>query len=134
MRVENWEKKLADYIEENRNKKFDMPNHNCGSFTLEWEKVLTNQTRFPEFYQKFKSVEDFMKILNKYGFKSWISLCNKRLTKISTKLAKRGDLVCVRQKNSFCMGICLGQKCAFLGNQKMEFFSLDEVCYAWRLD
>ena len=134
MRVENWEKKLANYIEKHRNKKFNFPIHNCCRFTLDWEKELTNQTRFPEFDKKLQSYQDFEEILNKCGFKNPISLCNKRLTKISTKLAKRGDLVCVRQKNSFCMGICLGQKCAFLGTQKMEFVSLNEVCYAWRLD
>ena len=53
MRVENWEKKLSDYIEECRHKKFSWESNNCGQFVLEWEKILTGKTKFPEFYKKY---------------------------------------------------------------------------------
>lgn len=132
MRVENWESKLHKYIEESRNKKFSWESNNCGQFVLEWEKILTGGTKFPEFYKKYKSLKELKEKLKECGFKSWISIFNKRLTKINTKLAQRGDLVTIRQNNSFCMGICLGMNCAFLGNNKIEFITIDQINYAWR--
>ena len=70
--------------------------------------------------------------LKECGFKSWITLFNQRLTRINTKLAQRGDLVTLKSKNSFCMGICIGRNCAFLGDDKLEFVSIDQIKYAWR--
>ena len=37
MRVQNWESKVSNYIEECRNKKFSWDSNNCGQFILEWE-------------------------------------------------------------------------------------------------
>jgi len=69
--------------------------------------------------------------LNKIGFKSWISLFNKRLTKKRVSLANRGDLVTVRSNNSFCMGICLGQHSAFLEKNGIAFILTEKVKYVW---
>ena len=132
MRVENWETKLSDYIELTRNKKFDWKSNNCGQFVLEWEKILTGTTKFPEFYKKVKSLEEVKEKLKECGFKSWITMCNSRLTRINTKLAQRGDLVAIRQKTSFCLGICLGKNCALLGADNIKFILIDEIKYAWR--
>ena len=132
MRVQNWESKLSNYIEECRNKKFSWDSNNCGQFVLEWEKTLMGKTKFPEFYKKYKSLKELKEKLKECGFKSWITLFNKRLTRINTKLAQRGDLVTLRSKNSFCMGICIGRNCAFLGDEKLEFVSIDHIQYAWR--
>lgn len=132
MRVKHWESKLSEYIEECRNKKFSWSSNNCGQFVLEWEKILTGQTRFPEFYKKYKSLKELKEKLKESGFKSWISIFNQRLTRINPKLAQRGDLVTTRSNNSFCMGICLGINCAFLGDDKIEFMSIDKIKYAWR--
>ncbi len=132
MRVENWESKLADYIEKCRNKKFSWDSNNCGQFVLEWEKTYTGSTKFPEFYKKYKSLKELKEKLKECGVKSWVTLFNQRLTRINTKLAQRGDLVTLRSKNSFCMGICIGINCAFLGDNEIEFVSIDHIKYAWR--
>ncbi len=132
MRVQNWESKLSNYIEECRNKKFSWDSNNCGQFILEWEKILIGETKFPEFYKKYKSLIELKEKLKECGFKSWITLFNQRLTRINTKLAQRGDLVTLKSKNSFCMGICIGRNCAFLGDDKLEFVSIDQIKYAWR--
>tara|TARA_Y100000004_G_scaffold28788_1_gene29621 strand:- start:408 stop:812 length:405 start_codon:yes stop_codon:yes gene_type:complete len=132
MRVENWEKKLSDYIEECRHKKFSWESNNCGQFVLEWEKILTGKTKFPEFYKKYTSLKQLKEKLQECGFKSWISIFNQRLSRINTKLAQRGDLVTAKANNSFCMGICLGRNCAFLGKYNLEFVSIDKIKYAWR--
>jgi hypothetical protein len=132
MRVENWEKKLSDYIEECRHKKFSWESNNCGQFVLEWEKILTGKTKFPEFYKKYTSLKQLKEKLQECGFKSWISIFNQRLSRINTKLVQRGDLVTTKANNSFCMGICLGRNCAFLGNDNLEFLSIDKIKYAWR--
>jgi hypothetical protein len=132
MRVQNWESKLSNYIEECRNKKFSWDSNNCGQFVLEWEKILMGKTKFPEFYKKYKSLKELKEKLKECGFKSWITLFNQRLTRINTQLAQRGDLVTLRAKNSFCMGICIGRNCAFLGDEKLEFVSIDHIQYAWR--
>lgn len=131
MKAIHWESKLNKYIDECRNKKFDWASNNCGQFVLEWEKIFTGDTKFPEFYKKYKSLDELKEKLNKIGFKSWISLFNKRLTKKRVSLANRGDLVTVRSNNSFCMGICLGQHSAFLEKNGIAFILTEKVKYVW---
>lgn len=132
MRSDNWEHKLQEYIDKYRQTPLEFGKHDCCTFTIEWEKVLTGKSTFPEFDRTFKSLEQGKEILKKVGFKNWVTIVNSRLERIQPIQARRGDLVSMKFQGAYCMGICLGKMCAFVGYDKMEFISKDQMKYAWR--
>ena len=133
MRADNWEEKLQQYIDKYRQEPLEFGKHDCCTFTIEWEKELTGKSTFPEFDRTFKSLEQGKELLNKLGFRNWVTIVNKRLKKISPLQARRGDVVSLKFQGSYCMGICLGKVCAFVGFNKMEFIPKEEIKYAWEI-
>ena len=83
------ESKLDNYISANQFKGFEYGKHDCCSFTIEAQKILTGSTLFPEFDGTYEDLEGGKAILHKLGYKTWIGACNDRLEKIPVALAKR---------------------------------------------
>ncbi len=134
MRLPLWESKLNDYIYANQFKAFEYGKHDCCSFTIEAQKILTGSTLFPEFDGTYEDLKGGKAILHKLGYKTWIGACNDRLEKIPVALAKRGDVVSMRTNDSFAMGLCMGKVGAFVGIEKMEFIPREDLKLAWRID
>jgi hypothetical protein len=134
MRLPLWETKLNDYISYHQFKGFEYGKHDCCSFTIEAQKILTGSTLFPEFDGTYKDLKGGKAILKKLGYKTWIGACNDRLEKIIVPLAKRGDVVSMRTNDSFAMGLCMGKYGAFVGKEKMEYIPREQLKLAWRID
>ncbi len=134
MRIENWESKLNNYIDEMRYTPFEYGKNDCCIFTIKAQKIITGKTTFPEFDGTYSSLDEGKAILQKLGFKTWIGGCNKRLQKIDLSFASRGDVVSMRTFDSFAMGICMGRIGVFVGEKGIVAIPREDLKLAWRID
>jgi hypothetical protein len=126
MRVENWERLLNEYIEQNNNKPFKYGRWDCCIFTAGAVKVMTGENYIKEFkYTNKKKAEELieqsggiMKILtDRFGEPQ------------NPNLARRGDII----YHNEAIGICLGAKAIFLTLNGFLFVPMNEWLYSWRV-
>lgn len=125
MRVDNWEHKLSEYIEANRDKTFKYGAWDCCIFTAGIVKEITGKNYIKEF--KYKSKKKAESVLQEHG--GIIKILNERFENINPLKAQRGDII-------FCdgaIGICIGAKAVFVNLQGYSFILMKSWQYAWRV-
>ena len=132
-RVSNWENLLVKYLEDCRDKPFKWGEHDCALFTAKWEKILTNNSRFSEFFNKYKTALGSFKALKKYGKGNLVSTVDAKLEKIDKKKITRGDIVSVNTNEGIALGIYTGNKIAVVSLDGLIFLSLDDAIDCWRI-
>lgn len=130
--------RLNDYIEEIKRRPFTWGTHDCLVFT---------NTAFTKMYGKGYA-DDWVGIYYDNGRNVPIKELKKRFDysnlkdAISDRLLEKkipaiGDLVLTKKSAAHvwyigaALGICLGNRAAFVGTHRLEFLHLDEIDYVW---
>ena len=141
MRVENWETKLNNHIEETRKKtKFKYGRNDCITFVLKGIEIITGKKVFDH---KWKSIKDGRELINKYKKNDLLGIAlligkENNFKQIQVNFAQRGDVVYhknIRESDlDGSLGICLGEKCLFNWSKGMTFKPTLECKIAWRIE
>jgi hypothetical protein len=136
-RLESWEKKLADFIEERSDKPFEWGKNDCCLFVADAVKAITGIDYAASFRTKYENKNGAYKALKKFASGDIIETIKKianqnNFKEISPKLAKRGDIGIVYPKQALV--ICLGSKWAWQGEKGLEFISYKDIFIAWSIE
>ena len=122
MRVENWETKLNNHIEETRKKtKFKYGRNDCITFVLKGIEIITGKKVFDH---KWKSIKDGRELINKYKKNDLLGIAlligkENNFEQIQVNFAQRGDVVYhknIRESDlDGSLGICLGENVYLIG-------------------
>ena len=138
MRIENWDTKLSDYIQQQQLVKFKRGKSDCVNFVIGAIKTITKKTVFD---MDYKSLTDAKRILQELNKKDLLDIAmdiakKNNFKEIDCVYAQRGDVVFLKTKEEFggTLGICIGQKSIFRTKNGVETRETNTCNIAWRID
>ena len=131
-RLNDWEARLAQHIEDWRYKKFEWGKADCALFCLHAEIAMYGKSRFDYFLDKYNSEIGSAKALLKFGCGTLVGTIDEKLEEIPILMAQRGDMGCVATPNGDALVIILGDKTAGMAEDGLTFLPMDSTKKAWR--
>lgn len=138
MRIENWDIKLSDYIQQQQLVKFKRGKSDCVNFVIGAIKTITNKTVFD---MEYKSLKDAKKILQELNKKDLLDIAmdiakENNFKQIDCVYAQRGDVVFLKTDEELggTLGVCIGQKSIFRAKNGVETRNTNTCNIAWRIE
>lgn len=133
MKVEGWEQRLADAIEDARGRPFAWGQHDCATWALDVRRALTGGPDVVTWRGRYRTAIGSHRAMRKLG---WHSLEDGARALMGEPLqgilfAQRGDLVL--SQGDRAGGVCIGSQAAFVGLDGLLFVPLTDCCMAWRV-
>jgi len=148
-KLENWERKLNDFIDSRRNVGMDWGTTDCFLLVFDAVRVVTGfdpDKVNPDkpFRGRYRTPRQAFNLLKKYSGGDLSDTCDMIAEKMNltehekTAFAKRGDPVLVHVPTLIggmrdIMGVCLGHMVAVQGKHGLDFLPRKEIKRAWRL-
>lgn len=129
MRLDDWEKRLNDHLENVG--AFKWGTNDCCMFAVKCVNVMTGVDHGKKF-RGYKTGLGAMKHLNEYGGVEGIATACLGEAK-QPKLAKRGDVVSLENDDAIALGICVGDKIAAIGKDGVVFVPMKNALKAWSI-
>jgi len=134
MRLPDWDKRLAAYIEEVRYIPFERGVHDCFIFAVKCEEEISGVTRFPELYKaKYHNLFGANKAFLKNGYRGMFDCIDRRCMEIDVNMMQRGDWAAVDSPEGLAIGVCVGSKIAVVGENGLIFLNNTEAKAAWSI-
>lgn len=139
MRLAEWSHNLDDLIDSLRDKPFAWGENDCLNFANQAHLAMTGKPLAPDWTGKYKTAfgakRHYLKLLKAQGFANIEQALDKRLLRIHVKLPPRGSLVgrpSSNQVTGVALGICVGDKAAFLSDEGVVFLptQADDIFWA----
>ena len=138
MRVENWDTKLSDYIQQQQLVKFKRGKSDCVNFVIGAIKTITKKTVFD---MDYKSLTDAKRILQELNKKDLLDIAmdiakENNFKEIDCVYAQRGDVVFLKTDEELggTLGVCIGQKSIFRAKNGVETRNTNTCNLAWRIE
>lgn len=131
MRLEGWEGRLNELVEQARGRAYALGEWDCFKFSCEAIKALTGVDRWPEF-AGYKTRREMLAGLAAHGSTfedagDWFFGCARK----SWKFARRGDVACVSERDVKHLGVVLGDVVALLSDEGLLFVPVDRANCVW---
>src|SRR6267378_6837921 len=115
MRLEGWECRLYEVIDDARARPYELGVHDCFKVSCEVLKALTGVDRWPEFFG-YQTKAQAMALIARHGSSwnaafDWFFGCSN----IPPAFARVGDICTVLADKEKHLGVCLGINTGFLG-------------------
>ena len=134
MRLPDWDKRLATYIEEARQIPFEWGNHDCFTFAVKCEEAISGVTRFPELYKaEYHSQFGANKAFIKNGYRGMVDCINRRCVQINPNMLRRGDWAAFDTPEGLAIGVYAGNKVVAVGENGLAFVEPKDVKKAWEI-
>ena len=127
-RVDCWESKLFNYIEECGSKKFRYGSHDCVKFSMKGVEAMTGRNLLKEHGFGWKNRSEAQEWLQKKSIIEWF---DEHLEERPIKLLQRGDLVCKQTDDGLAMGLWLSPKAVFLNVDGLHLVDRTHILKAW---
>ncbi len=137
MRLDNWPKRLNEFIETNRFKPFVWGSHDCCAFAADGIKEITGIDIAKELRNTYSDKDGADAIINQYGgipkmFESLMQKYDVKFCQSRRQFLGRGDIAILKLSDGVVtVGIFLGKYAAYVGPQHLEFVSSKNVSYGW---
>ena len=139
MRVENWESKLEQVIQELKNKdKFIRGKNDCVTFVIDSIKAITDKKVFDK---KYKTLKDAKKIIKSLKSKDLLSITLKIAKENNFKVvdidkAQKGDVFYYIDKTDLdgTLGVCIGENVMFNWKKEIALIPKNNCKIAWRIE
>ena len=138
MRVENWDTKLSDYIQQQQLVKFKRGKSDCVNFVIGAIETITKKTVFD---MDYKSLTDAKRILQELNKKDLLDIAmdiakENNFKEIDCVYAQRGDVVFLKTDEELggTLGVCIGQKSIFRAKNGVETRNTNTCNIAWRIE
>lgn len=134
MRLQGWESRLAQVIEEARHRPYVLGEHDCFRVACLSVEALTGENRWPEFAGKYSTEREALRLIAQHGrsfegaFDAFFGAPH-----INVRLARRGDIVALENGGQKHLGVCEGALVAALGPEGLVRMPLLECLCAWRI-
>lgn len=114
MRTKHWDRRLVEFIEKNRDTKFEWGKFDCCQFTGKAVEIITG-SNLVEKFGMYKSLEGAQKRLKSQGYNNLLEALTDTLGKPQpVHTANRGDVVYLVFAGGPLIGICLGRNSLFV--------------------
>ena len=129
---------LVEFINENRNKPFLWGSHDCILFANKAAHALRGRGFCDDLigqYDGLNACRFYRKGLRAGGYKDITDAIDTRLNRLI--FPSKGAIVARKMPNEFLgyrIGVCIGQKIAFVGAAGLQFEGLDTEDIAWGLE
>jgi hypothetical protein len=134
MRVENWNIKLSDYIKSVQNEPFTWGKFDCCLFAANCVEVMTGKDFTENLRYRYNSKITACRVLLDKNYLNIFDMVIKKIGEPKNPLfANRGDVVYYKKDEKESLGICLGDKCVFVGENQLEYIPLQQVECAWSI-
>ena len=141
MKMEGWETNLNNYLEKEKNIKYELGKNDCWLFIVKGIKIMTGKEIFKENY---KNHFDVKKIFIKNKCKNLYDLGYKIFKENNFKdniisLAQRGDIVFFKERTDCniefggAFGICVGSRSILKCKEKLVNVDTMQGDISWRL-
>ncbi len=131
MRIEGWEKLLAQHIEEARKTAFQWGTHDCVMWCASWIKKCTGNDFAKGIVGTYDTEEGANEYLRANGYETVESVADKHLFSVPMALAGRGDILL---RPDYLLGICTGVNGDFITQKGVTEYRTLKCLKAWRVD
>jgi hypothetical protein len=128
MRFENWESRLAVFLENVG--PFEWGQNDCCLFSANAVEAMTG-VDYAKKYRGYKTKLGAAKKLKGLGVEG---VCNRELGEsIHPKLCKRGDVVLFQNGQEQSIGVCIGPKFAAIAENGLIILPMDRAIMGWTI-
>ncbi len=138
MRIEGWEEKLFNLIDEARTKPYVIGEHDCALFAIDVQLAITGEDFGTKVRGKYKTEKGSLRLMARLGRADPRLLLRGATTAMTGQnptlaaKSKRGDPVLwVDGENVEHLGICVGSEVALLTKDGLIFVPLSECTCGW---
>ena len=132
MRREDWPDILAAYIK--NAKPFEWGKNDCCLFSANFVKDITGIDYAEAFRGKYSTEKGAYLALKRHGKGSIVDTVSELLTEIPVPMCGRGDVAAYESDTGPALGICIGERTAFLGPGGVSSVLTADCIKAWRID
>jgi hypothetical protein len=133
MRHEDWPERLNDLLIECSNKPFVWGHHDCCLFAAHAVRELTGDDHTGPFMGRYRSARTAAKLLAEHGGVRGIAGAALG-EEIPPLTAGRGDVVLLHtEEHGDTLAVCIGERCAVPGMDRLLYVPLTEAVTAWRV-
>lgn len=130
MKVKNWERKLTEFIQARRKRRFKWGKDDCALFAADCVKHITGVDYAEEFRGKYSDEKGAKSVLIKEGKGTLLKTIDTKLIRYSSALlASRGDVVYYKG----ALGICGGGSCYFYSHKGITNVPIINIKIAWKV-
>lgn len=134
MRKADWPTKLAEALNEAKNKPFAWGSHDCVLFAADVVKAITGKDYAAEHRGTYNSARGAYQFLQKHSpDKAASGLVDQFFDRIPVKFAGRGDVLAIQTKHGPALGICAGMFGFFVLDTGLVRYPLNICSLAWRV-
>lgn len=133
MRVDGWEIRLAEAIEEARHRPFEWGAHDCATWAIDVRRALTGEDMAAEWRGRYRTAKGAARHMMKSGYATLADAARDKLGEPlpTVRMAQRGDIVLDPEGEA--LGICAGRICLFLSEAGLTDRALVACSMAWRV-
>lgn len=128
MRIEGWERRLADYLEDDR--PFSWGEHDCALWCARWVMLCTGADYASPWIGRYSNEAEAEALLKERGYSVYSDIADAHLEVKPVMLAQRGDIV-LRANGS--LGICDGRMSHFIAPEGMIAEPTSTCIRAWKV-
>lgn len=133
MRRLDWQERLADLIDANRQTPFQWGVHDCALWGADVMEAQTGADFGAPFRGKYSDAEGAAEALRTFGAGTLIKTFDRHLERIAPAFAGRGDLVAKGRGRTAAIGVCIGSEALFVGDDGLVRVPRSEWAAAWRV-
>lgn len=133
----DWPKELASFIIERSSKRFAWDWNNCAFFVCDWLLIRTGIDPAASFRGGTTSALSAARTVRRFGGLLAIaeSACDRwGWREQRPNIARRGDIAFARLGRFEALGVCVGQKTAFVADVGLTFINNAQCARAWRIE
>jgi hypothetical protein len=133
-RLPGWELRLAEAIEDARDRPFRWGRHDCATFAFDLRRDLAGGHDVAALWRgRYTTARGAVRVMRRLGWQSLEAAGRDLLGEPlpSVPLAQRGDLVLAGTGLGF--GVCLGARVAGIAPEGLVLAPLSSCAFAWRI-
>jgi len=126
-RVDHWESKLVDYVQECSNKPFRWGSHDCATFAKNCVQLITgSKIDIPTWKTKKEAIE----LLREKPLDEYVG---EYFEEININFARRGDVVATMTDEGMALGIFVSPTGVFASRNGICYVAHESLIKAWRI-
>lgn len=137
MRIEGWERRLYALIESARHEAYIIGKHDCALFAIKAVEVVTGVDYSERVRGKYKTVRGSLRLVSVLSKGKGLEGAVTKIVGIESVgplFAQRGEpMLYIEDTGGEHLGICVGDKCAVLAEDGLQFVSITDCKCCWRV-
>ena len=137
-RCNNWPRELTRFIEAKRHQPFAWGVNDCCLFSCDWLLILTGTDPATVLNMRgnYQTALEATRLLQERGGVAAIAreyCASQKWPEVRPIAAGRGDILLMNNLGQDVLGVCIGGRGIFAGQDAMEFFPVDQCSSAWKV-